>query len=108
MKRTSLCAALLLLVLGAPGGEAVGEPLVGRLGRRPPGHGDEPRSTVRGGVAAVRVAPGIGCARNPIASMILSTASTSRVVALGFITINIFLGQVGLGWFRWAETNLPY
>src|SRR6267143_2321012 len=45
---------------------------------------------------AVRVAPGIGCARKPIASTILTTASTSRAVALAFITINIFLTKVGL------------
>jgi hypothetical protein len=39
---------------------------------------------------AVRVAPGIECARKPIASTILITESTSRAVALGFMTINIF------------------
>src|SRR6266487_2935319 len=48
---------------------------------------------------AVRVAPGIGWGRSPIVSMILSTASTSRAVALGFITINMFtkVGLVSLG-----------
>src|SRR5205814_7249062 len=45
---------------------------------------------------AVRVAPGIGWGRSPIVSMILSTASMSRAVALGFITINIFLTKGGL------------
>jgi hypothetical protein len=53
----------------------------------------------------VRVAPGIGCARKPIASTTFTIASISRAVALGFITINIFLK--GLGYFHWAETNLP-
>jgi hypothetical protein len=44
---------------------------------------------------AVRVAPGIGCARKPIASITLTNASISDAVALGFITINIF--SKGLG-----------
>src|SRR5262245_37228259 len=38
---------------------------------------------------AVRVAPGMGCARKPTASITLTTASISDAVALGFITINI-------------------
>src|SRR5437870_9164680 len=55
---------------------------------------------------AVRVAPGIGCARNPIASMTLTTASISRAVALGFITINIFSN--GFGLFSLTQTrHLP-
>jgi hypothetical protein len=55
---------------------------------------------------AVRVAPGIGCARNPIASMTLTTASISRAVALGFIAINIFSN--GFGLFSLTQTrHLP-
>jgi hypothetical protein len=55
---------------------------------------------------AVRVAPGIGCARKPIASIESTTASISRAVALGFITINISLES--LGYFHGHRRILPW
>src|SRR6266446_9062468 len=55
---------------------------------------------------AVRVAPGMECARKPIALTSFTTASTSPAVALGFITINIVSIRVRLFSSRRHEISL--